>query len=78
MARGLPVVAAAGGGHRETLASQPMLLFEPGDVTAAAAALNAFLSPAVRRQVGGELQRVQREYFDPDRHVAALVEHYRA
>ena len=77
MARGLPVVAAAGGGHRETLVSQPMLMFEPGDVAEASAALNVFLSPDVRKRVGGELQRVQREYFDLDRHVAALAEHYR-
>ncbi len=77
MARGLPVVAAAGGGHRETLASQPQLLFAPGDVAAAAAALNALLAPAVREKAGRELQLEQREHFDLDRHVAALAEHYR-
>ena len=76
MARGLPVVAAAAGGHRETLVSQPHSLFEPDDVAAAATALNAFRDPAVREQVGREVQRVQRDAFDLDRHVAALAEHY--
>ena len=77
MARGLPVVAAAGGGHRETLASRPQLLFAPGDVAAAAAALNALLDPALREQDGRALQSVQRQDFNLDRHVAALAEHYR-
>ncbi len=76
MARGVPVVAAAGGGHLETLAGSPHLLFEPGDHVSCAAALDRLIEPHVRRETGLALQEAQRERFDLTVHVSALLRTY--
>jgi glycosyltransferase involved in cell wall biosynthesis len=79
MATALPVVAADGGGHRETVgACRPDLLYRPDDVEAAAGLLRQ-LADAVelRREVGLDLQRWQRAHLSIDAHVDALLEVYR-
>lgn len=65
MAAATPVLAAAGGGHLETVgAATPELLFAPGDVSAAARLLDLVTAKAELRQAAGAaLQRVQREHF---------------
>jgi glycosyltransferase involved in cell wall biosynthesis len=77
MAYGLPVVAAAGGGHLETVADAG-ILFPPGDVGAAAAALSELAgSPQRRVEMGGALRRRQQELYALDRHVDRLEQVYR-
>ncbi len=51
MATGLPVVASAAGGHLETLATDPSVMFPPGDVRSAAAVLTALAADPARRDV---------------------------
>ena len=77
MAHGLPVVAAAGGGHLETVADAGVL-FPPGDVGAAAAALTELAGSRQRRvEVGRALRRRQQELYSLDHHVDRLEEVYR-
>lgn len=66
MAAGLPVVAAAGGGHLETVGRCPeAALFTPGDVDEAGGLLRLFgADDARRREYGQKLQALQREHFD--------------
>ena len=75
MATATPVVAAAGGGHLETVgAVRPELLFPPGDAQAAAQVLDATTSDeVVRRAAGEELQRAQRERFTIAAQVAGTL-----
>jgi glycosyltransferase involved in cell wall biosynthesis len=77
MAHGLPVVAAAGGGHLETLAESGVL-FPPGDAGAAATGL-AELAGSERRRVemGRVLRRRQQELYSLDLHVDRLEGLYR-
>ncbi|MGH9079506.1 MAG: glycosyltransferase [Acidimicrobiales bacterium] len=76
MAHGVPVVAADGGAHRETV-GQDGLLFPPGDPEAAAAALVALSRDAALRQDMGErLRRRQRELFSLEHHVDELESLY--
>jgi GT2 family glycosyltransferase/glycosyltransferase involved in cell wall biosynthesis len=78
MAHGLPVVAAGGGAHLETL-GEVGLLFTPGDVEAAAAALVALADdPVVRRSVGHRLRVRQQERFTLARHAEQLESLYRS
>lgn len=75
MAVGLPVLATAAGGHRETVGRYGALpSFPPGDRDACAAALREFASwgPERRTAVGEDLRTLQRSAFDVDRHVEAL------
>ncbi len=74
MAAGLPVVAAAGGGHLETLGPvTPDLLFAPGDVEAAAGCLRALALDAGRRTAASVLVRQRFEdHFRIERHVDDL------
>jgi hypothetical protein len=68
MAHGLPVVAARGGGHSETVgrADEPAL-FRPGDVDDAARQLSELARDAARRaSYGAELRAIQRA-LAPDR-----------
>lgn len=76
MAHGTPVVAAAGGGHLETVGSvRPDLLFPPSDIGAAAAVIDAFTAdPARLHLAGGQLHEAQRERFS----LAAQAEATRA
>jgi glycosyltransferase involved in cell wall biosynthesis len=65
MAHGLPVVAAAGGGHLETVGGvQDPALFPPGDIEAAAAQLSRLIDDAaLRTQYGRALRERQRIQF---------------
>jgi glycosyltransferase involved in cell wall biosynthesis len=72
MAHGLPVVAADGGAHPETLGTDGML-FTPGRADQAAAALVSLAhDPALRRTVGARLRRRQQEQFSLGGHVDRL------
>ncbi len=78
MAHGVPVVAARGGGHLETL-GEDGLLFPSGDVEAAATDLRRVADdPALRHSVGRTLRRRQQRAFSLPRHVDRLEELYRA
>jgi glycosyltransferase involved in cell wall biosynthesis len=78
MAHGVPVVAARGGGHLETLGRDGML-FPPGDVGSAADALRRLGDdPALRRSMGTTLRRRQQRAFSLPRHVDRLEALYRA
>jgi glycosyltransferase involved in cell wall biosynthesis/GT2 family glycosyltransferase len=78
MARGVPVVAAGGGAHLETVGGAG-ILFPTGDVRAAARALEELAAdPALRRQVGAALRVRQQERFSLDRHLDRLEELYRS
>jgi len=78
MAHGVPVVAADGGGHRETVGGDG-LLFAPGDVSAAASALRRLADDStLRRSVGTALRRRQQREFSLPGHVDRLEALYRA
>jgi glycosyltransferase involved in cell wall biosynthesis len=77
MAHGLPVVAAGGGAHLETVGADG-LLFTPGDVGAAAASLGRLAAdPGLRRSVGHALRRRQQERYTLSLHVDRLERLYR-
>ncbi len=77
MAHGVPVVAAAGGAHVETLGDDGVL-FPPGDASAAARALSDLAADASHRlEVGAALRRRQRELFTLAGHVDRLEGLYR-
>ncbi len=77
MAHGVPVVAAAGGAHLETV-GQDGLLFPPGDPQAAATALVRLGGdPPLRRAVGEALRRRQQDRFTLIGHVDRLEALYR-
>ena len=72
MAHGIPVVAGRGGGHQETL-GEDGLLFSPGDVSAAAAALRRLGADAALRQaMGTMLRHRQQHHFSLSGHVDRL------
>ncbi len=78
MARGVPVVAAEGGGHLETVGGAGML-FPAGDAAAAARALEELAGdPDLRRRVGATLRARQQERFSLARHLDRLEELYRS
>jgi glycosyltransferase involved in cell wall biosynthesis len=79
MAAGLPVVAAAGGGHLETVgAAAPELLFPPGDAYACGHLLRDLAHDlARRRRLGAEVRAFQQAALRLDAHVDRLVEIYR-
>jgi glycosyltransferase involved in cell wall biosynthesis len=76
MAYGIPVVAAAGGAHLETVAADGCL-FPPGDAEAAGAHL-ARLGEDIRRRrdIGARLRARQRRLFSLDVHVERLEQLY--
>jgi glycosyltransferase involved in cell wall biosynthesis len=76
MSHGIPVVAAEGGAHRETLGMDGCL-FPPGDADAAGAHL-ARLSKDIklRRDVGSRLRARQHRLFSLDTHVERLEQVY--
>jgi glycosyltransferase involved in cell wall biosynthesis len=76
MAHGLPVVAAGGGAHLETVGADG-LLFTPGDHRAAAGSLARLgADPGLRRSVGYALRRRQQERFTLSLHVDRLERLY--
>jgi glycosyltransferase involved in cell wall biosynthesis len=79
MAAGVPVVAAAGGGHCETVALIPKApTFPPGDVGAAAAALRSFLDEASRTDASAAGRRIVAAHFTLEHHVDRLLGEYDA
>ena len=78
MAAGVPVVAARGGGHLETVgAADDRCLFPIGDWGAAAAALDALgTDPVERIRLGFALQVWQRAHLSIERHVDQLEQVY--
>jgi glycosyltransferase involved in cell wall biosynthesis len=78
MAYGIPVVAADGGAHPETLGPTDFL-FRPGDAKGAAERLRRLADDAVLRCAEGDRLRArQRELFTLERHVDALENVYRS
>lgn len=78
MAQGLPVVAAAAGGHLETVGeARPDLLFPPGEVAACAAAIDRLAaSVALRQEIGAELRSYQQTHLSLQTHVDRLIDVY--
>jgi glycosyltransferase involved in cell wall biosynthesis len=77
MAHGVPVVAADGGAHIETVGEDGML-FASGDAQAAARSLAALSEDVeLRRRVGGRLRERQQRRFSLPRHVETLEGLYR-
>lgn len=79
MASGAPVVAAAGGGHLESIGRvDDRLLFPPGDAMAAAAVIDALAAdPVERASVGRRLRARQRAVFTTAAQVEGTVDLYR-
>lgn len=79
MAAGLPVVAAAGGGHLETIGRvADAALYEPHDINAAAATLEKLASDPDRRdRYAADQRRVHEEHFTVEAQVAATIDVYR-
>jgi glycosyltransferase involved in cell wall biosynthesis len=79
MAHGLPVVAAAAGGHVETVGSVAgAALFPPGDVRAAAEAIDALIADQGRRAAyGAALRDRQRAEFSVAGQIAKTAALYR-
>jgi glycosyltransferase involved in cell wall biosynthesis len=76
MAHGIPVVAAGGGGHRETIGPDGCL-FPPGDAQEAASCLARLGNDqSLRRLVGERLRARQRRLFAIDLHVERLQQVY--
>ena len=72
MAHGVPVVAADGGAHPETV-GDPDLLFPPGDADAGSRALVRLSEdPALRRQLGDRLRQRQQQMFSIRQHLDGL------
>jgi glycosyltransferase involved in cell wall biosynthesis len=76
MAHGVPVVAAEGGGHVETMGHDGML-FPPGDARAASGALVQLAADRdLRRRVGERLRERQRRMFSLGQHLEGLERLY--
>lgn len=72
MAQGIPVVAARGGAHVETVDDDD-LLFPPGDIDAGAAILTRLSADlSLRRRVGAQLRRRQQQLFALGGHLDGL------
>jgi glycosyltransferase involved in cell wall biosynthesis len=80
MACGLPVVAAGGGGHFETIGrATPECLYPPGDTARCAQLLEEFACDVDRRRrVGAVLRAYQQRSLSLSSHVDRLVEIYQA
>lgn len=78
MAAGVPVVAAAAGGHRETMGRVPgAALFTPGNARAVAALLRRIATDDEERgRLSREGRLLQRKHFGVGRQVDRLVEAY--
>lgn len=77
LAAGVPVVAAAAGGHLETVGELPSArLFRPGDADDAAAAMGALLADDAREAMSVEGRQLVRIRFRLDAHVELLCAQY--
>jgi len=77
MSHGVPVIAAGGGAHVETV-GEDGILFDPGDAEAAANALAALAGDRARRlRIGGRLRDRQRRLFALPHHLDRLELLYR-
>lgn len=77
MAAGIPVVAAAGGGHLETVGMLPdAVLFSPGDASRAADALRMLTSVDKRACLSDGGRKLVEARFTLSRHVDRLVREY--
>ena len=76
MAQGIPVLAAAAGGHLETLHGFPSCLFPVGDAEAGGRLLTDLVDPGVRAQLGPALRVAQQARFDLPTHVRTLTAVY--
>jgi glycosyltransferase involved in cell wall biosynthesis len=77
MSHGVPVIAAGGGAHVETV-GEDGILFHPGDAEAAANALAALGGDRARRlRIGGRLRDRQRRLFALPHHLDRLELLYR-
>lgn len=78
MAVGLPVIAADGGGHRETVGAVAAdMLYPPGDTDRCARVLRGLAAdPERRRTVGDSLRDFQQREFGVSQHVDRLIEVY--
>jgi glycosyltransferase involved in cell wall biosynthesis len=79
MAAGLPVVAADGGAHRETVgACEPSLLYPPGDTDACARVLRRLADDVAGRcDIGARLRDYQQAHLRLADHVDQLERIYR-
>ena len=75
MAAGLPVIAAGGGGHLETVgAVRPDLLYAPGSVDECSTRLRALADDVdARRAAGVDLRAFQQKALSVQQHVDALL-----
>ena len=80
MSHGLPVVAAKGGGHLETIAAvAPELCYPVGDLSTGAEILRLLAEDEGRRgQLGGQLQAAQRAQFSLLAQACATEDVYRS
>jgi glycosyltransferase involved in cell wall biosynthesis len=79
MAAGVPVVACASGGHRETvgrLADAPV--FAPGDAVGAGQALRALLPDATRARLSDDERQLVSHAFSIEDHVDRVLAEYAA
>ena len=77
MAAGVPVVAAAAGGHLETIGRVPDApMFRPHDVEAAAMMLRAILDDEERARMAALVRRQVEDELTIDRHVTRLLAEY--
>jgi glycosyltransferase involved in cell wall biosynthesis len=77
MVAGVPVVAAAGGGHLETIGLvRDAPLFPPGDAASAAEQLRRLADDAARAALSAAVHAVALERLTLERHVDALLEQY--
>jgi len=80
MANALPVVAAGGGGHVESVGQDPAaMLFPAGDAESGAKMLVELAGdPAGREAYGLRLRSIQETQFSADRQVERTLEIYRS
>lgn len=79
MAAGVPVVAAAGGGHLETVGTLPdARLFLPLDATSAAMAIRSLLPDKARAALSQQGRALVESKFTITRHVDRLLAEYEA
>ena len=77
MMAGVPVVAAAAGGHLETIAqAEGAPLFPAGDHATAAAALRSLADDSTRAAVSASVRALAVAHFSITAHIDALLEQY--
>ena len=77
MSAGVPVVAAAAGGHLESIGRiENMPSFSPGDAVAAAAGLRAVLDDTLRAELSRRVRAAALARMTLQEHVDRLLEEY--